>query len=142
VGEGDARVEAPHGPDLQHEPARADVVTQRQALGRGHAQRLLDQDVLAGSDGLPRGGDVVLVRRRHDDRVELGVGQHGRVVREGPGRVVDRAHLRDEVLGQIADRVQLGVARLVQRLEVGGLRDRAGAEDADAELGSLHAGVR
>jgi len=47
---------------------------------------------------------------------------------------VDGGHARDEVLGLIADRVQLGVTRLAARLEVRELRDRPASEHADTQL--------
>ena len=99
---------------------------------------------LPACDRLARGRHVVLVGRRDQDGVESGIREHRRVVGEGPRGPVDRAHLGEQVLGEVADRVQLGVSRLGERLEVGELGDRAGAEDADAQrllLVSGHGGV-
>jgi hypothetical protein len=42
-------------------------------------------------------------------------------------------HLREQVPGDVAQRVQLGVVRLPAGLEAAELGDRAGAEHADAQ---------
>ena len=132
--ERDARIEAPHRADLQHEPARAHFVPQRQTFGGPSPERLLDKHVLARRDRRSRGGDVVLIGGRDQHRVEVGIGEHRRIVGEGAPGPVDGVHLGEQVLGDVADRVELRVARLVERLEMGELGDRSGAEDADVQL--------
>ena len=53
---------------------------------------------------------------------------------------MDGGHPLEQVLGHVADRVELGVAGLAAGFEVGELRDRPGAEHADAQ-GSIMVGV-
>src|SRR5262249_12418619 len=55
----------------------------------------------------------------------------------GRARPVDIGHPVAEVVGEVADRVELGVAGLAAGVEVGELGDRAATEDADPEQAVL-----
>ncbi|CAA9556857.1 MAG: hypothetical protein AVDCRST_MAG49-2139 [uncultured Thermomicrobiales bacterium] len=93
--------------------------------------------MLAGGDRLPRRRGVELVGDGDDDRVDLGVGEHRGVVAVGAAGLVGGRHPRQEVLGQVADRPELGVARLAAGVEVGGLGDLPAAEDAHPQVPPL-----
>ena len=132
-GEAEAGVEAPVVADLKRHPGLADAGAQLLALLDGGAQRLLDEDVLAGGDRLKAQGDVERVAGGDDDRLHPGVGQHGGVVAVGNCRFVHGSHLLDQVPGGVADGVELGVAPLAAGVEVGHLGDRPAAENAYPE---------
>ena len=88
---------------------------------------------LPASRAFSAAGDVELVGDRDDDRLDLGIGQHRVVVAIGDLRLVDRGHALAQVVGQVADGVQLGVARLAAGVEVSELGDRAAAQNADPQ---------
>ena len=128
-----ARVEAAHGADLEHErrsPRRPSRAPRTPRRSRPAASR-------PGRACRPRSPRA---RRRRGT---------GRRSRRSPRRASGSASIvvvvavsawgwwtaaisREQILGHVADRVELGVARLARGLEMRGLRDRAGAEDADA----------
>ena len=132
-GEGDAGVEPAVVADLDDQARPRDPVAKLPALLDGRPQRLLDQDVLAGLDRLEAGRDVERVGDGDDHGVDLGVGEHRVVVAVGDRRPVDGRGALAEVVGDVADGVQLGVPGLAAGVEVDDLRDRAAAEDADPE---------
>ena len=65
-------------------------------------QRLLDVDVLAGGAGQDRHERMPVIRRRHDDRVDVLAVEHAPEVGEG-GRVVagHRDALRHPLVGKL-----------------------------------------
>src|SRR5215203_1877292 len=139
AGEGDSLVEAPLGADLHDEPGYPGGVAQFLALLEGDAHRLLHQDVLACLEGLEGHRDVELVGDGDDDRVDVGVSEHGIIIAESfPGRV-HSDHPLQEVIGHIADSVEFGVLRLPARLEVSRLRDRTRAQHSDPKRSLLFA---
>ena len=79
-----------------------------------------------------------LVRDGDDDRVDLVVGEHGVVVGERRGRLVDGRHPVPEIVGRLADRVQVRGLGFAYGREVGGLGDLSGPEDPDVEAGVRH----
>ena len=136
-GEVDARVEPAVVADLDDQPARRRPIAQLAARLDGRPQRLLDQDVLSGLERLARRADVELVGDRDDHRLDVGIGQHGVIVAIRDARPVDGRHPLSEVVGDVADRVQLGVACLADGVEMGRLRDRAAAQHADPQTTGL-----
>ncbi len=114
-------------------PVRRGAIAQLAARLDGRAQRLLDQDVLAGLERLQRRGHVELVGDGDDHRLDLRVGQHGVVIAIGHLRLMDGGHPLAQVVGEVADRVELGIPGLAAGVEVGKLRDRAAAQHADAQ---------
>src|SRR5204862_1154072 len=77
--------------------------------------------------------DVEGVRRCDDHRLQLGIGEHLVIVEPGLCRTVETGHALDEVLGHIADRMEVDIARLLGGLEMRELGDRPAAEDADLQ---------
>ena len=61
------------------------------------------------------------------------VGEHLVVVGVHDPRLMHRGHPLAQVGSQVADGVELGITRLATGIEVGDLRDRAAAQDADLE---------
>ena len=131
--QGDAGIEPSHGPDLEHETGRLDGGGERLTLLDAHAERLLDEHVLAGLDRLERHRHVELVGDRDDDGIDPRVGEHPFVVRVGHLRLVRRGDVLEQVFGGVAQGVELGVASPASGLEVRGLGDLARAEDADPQ---------
>jgi hypothetical protein len=97
------------------------------------AHRLLDQDVFACLEGLDREGDVELVGHSDDHGVDVVVGKHRVVIGECGGRLVDGGHSLAQVVGGVADRIQLRGLGLAYSGEVRRLPDLAGPQDADVE---------
>ena len=99
--------------------------------GGGH--RFLDQHVLAGFEGFDRQRDVELVGDGDDHGVDVVVGEHRVVIGECGGRLVDGGHSLAQVVGGVADRIQLRSLGLAYGGEVRRLRDLTGSEDPDIE---------
>ena len=76
-----------------------------------------------------------LVGDGDDHGVDVVVGEHRVVVGECGGRLVYGGHPFKQVVGGVADRIQLRGLGLAHGGEVRGLRDLAGPEDADVESG-------
>src|SRR5207237_896010 len=89
--------------------------------------------MFAGGDCLQAKRDVELVGDGHDDRLDLWIVQHVLVLSIGDARTMNDGHLRDQILGDIANGVEFGVARLAAGVEMGDLRNRPAAGHADAE---------
>ena len=88
----EGRVEAVVEPDLDDDALPLGGVQQRPELGGVAGGRLLDQDVLAGLDGGQRGRRQHVVRRRHDDGVDVWVlDRLAEVVGGDAARVLGRA---------------------------------------------------
>ncbi len=68
-----------------------------------------------------------------DDRIDVRIGEHRVVVQVDLVRVVETAEAVCQSFVRVADRLQDGIARLLHRLQMRELRDRAASEDADAE---------
>jgi hypothetical protein len=137
-------IEALHVADLQDLAARSNQVLQTLDLLHRHPERLLAQDVLAGFKGLRDGGDVKRVGSCDDDGLDLTVGKHRIVVAEGFCRLMGRGHTLAQVVGHVADGVEFGVPRLDGALEMGGLGNRATAQDSNLQTPgcSLHVASR
>ena len=88
---------------------------------------------LPAAIALSAAGDVELVGDGDDDRLDLGVGQHRVVVGVGDLGLVHRLHSPPQVVGQVADRVELGVSGLAAGVEVRELGDRPAAQHADPQ---------
>ena len=74
-----------------------------------------------------------LVGDGDDDRLDLRVGQHRVVVGVGDLGLMDRRHPLAQVVGQVADGVELGIPGLAAGVEVRELGDRPAAEHADPQ---------
>ena len=132
-GVGDVGVIAALRADLQHDACLVDGLRKLLAVLDGHAHRLLDQHVLAGGDRLAGRADMELIGDRDDDRVDVGIVEHRLVAGVGLARRAGRGHALKQILGRVADGVELGVAGLAAAFEVPELRDRPRAEHADAQ---------
>ena len=75
-----------------------------------------------------------LVRDRDDDRVDRRVREHFIVVTKGDIRTMDHRHPRQQVFGDIADRIKPSVASAPTRFKMRCLRDRPAAEYADIKF--------
>jgi hypothetical protein len=75
----------------------------------GDAHRLFHQDVLAGVEGADGQWHVELIGDRDDHGVDVLVGEHLVVVVERGGGLVHQHHALADVVGGVADRVQLDV---------------------------------
>ena len=62
--------------ERQHHAGLAAGLRDGAAVGDGVGDRLVEEDVLAGGSGGAGGGQMHIVRRRVDDRLDLGIGQH------------------------------------------------------------------
>ncbi len=127
------RVEALHVADLEDFAGLSDDRLKLLDLGDVDADRLLAEDVLAGLERRDGGRHVEGVRGRDDHGIQRRIGEHGIVVREGPLGLVRPGHALEQVGRDVADGVEVGVARLGAALEVSGLRDGAAAQDAHLE---------
>jgi hypothetical protein len=80
--------------------------------------------------------DVELVGDSDDHGVDVVVGKHRVVIGKCGGRLVHGGHSLAQVVGGVADRIQLRSLGLAYGGEVRGLRYLAGPEDADVEGGA------
>ena len=133
LGRLDAGVEALHVADLEDLAGTGEEGAEALDLLDGDAERLLAEDVLAGFERHGGGLDVEGVGGGDDDGVDGGVGQHLGVVGVGLLRRPGGGHAGAEVVGHVADGVEVGVARLGGGLEMRRLGDRAAAEHAHPE---------
>ena len=74
-----------------------------------------------------------LVGCSHDNGFNVRICEHLIVVQIGDVGMVDRSHLRNQVICQIADGVQFGITRLTTGLKMGSLRDRPCPYDPNVE---------
>jgi hypothetical protein len=131
--EGDPGVEALHVANLEDETGLPHLTAERLAFLDGHAQRLLDQHVLPRRQRFGRRRDVELIGNRDDDGIDVRVGEQLIVVSVRHVRLVDERHPFEQVFGEVADGVELGISRAPARLEVRCLGDRPAAEYADSQ---------
>ena len=89
--------------------------------------------MFAGFEGFDRQRDVELVGDGDDHGVDVVVGEHRVVIGECGGRLVDGGHSLAQVVGGVADRVELRSLGLAYGGEVRRLRDLTGSEDPDIE---------
>ena len=92
----------------EHEPSLLGERIELLGLGRALGLRLLDEDVLAGAQGLS--GEVVVRddRGRDDDRVQLRVGQELVEVARRPRLWMAPRGLLEQVRGEVAEPAQVG----------------------------------
>ena len=131
--EGDAGIETAVVADLEREPGSVNARAQFLALLDVHTERLLDENMFPRRDGLQGQRHMILVRHPDQHGFDLRVGQHLVIAVVGRARLVKHGHLLAQIIGQIADGIQLGVARLAAGVEVRDLRNRPAAENADAQ---------
>ena len=92
----------------------------------GH--RLFAQHMLARRQRLDRGGNVEGVGGGDDDGFELWICQHGVVIGIGFLRREGCGHAVSQIVGDIADGIEIGVARLDAAFEMRRLGDLAAAQ--------------
>ena len=131
--ERDAGIEAPVVADLKNPSRRRDLPPQFLAFLDADAERFLDQDMLPRGHGLQGQRDVELIRDADEHRLHLRVRQHLVEFAMRKSRLMQQLHLPAQIVGKIADRRELDVARLSRRIEMRHLRDRPAAEHAEAK---------
>ena len=80
---------------------------------------------------------MVAIGSGDDHRIEIGIGEHRIVIVEALGRLVSITHALNQIAGDIANCMQIGVAGLHGRFEMRGLGNRAAAENAHPEAAVL-----
>src|SRR6185503_13130607 len=84
-------------------------------------------------EGFDRQRNVELVRDGDDHGVDVVVSKHRVVIGECGGRLVNGGHSLAQVVGSVADRIQLPGLGLAYGGEVRRLRDLTGSENPDIE---------
>ena len=74
-----------------------------------------------------------IIGGRDNDRVHIRVGQHRVIVEIALARQIGVTHAFHQVPGDIADRMEIGIAGLHGRLKMRKLRDGAAAENTGAQ---------
>src|SRR6478609_4121112 len=90
--------------------------------------------MLSGRQCLLRHRDMKLIRYANDDRFDIRIGDHCLKVRIRRRWLVDRRHLDDEILGEIADGIEFSVGGFATGLEVRRLRYLSAAKHPNPQL--------
>ena len=120
-------------PDLKRQTRARNGIAELLDLFDRDADWLFAEDVLAGFQRAQACGHMEGVRGCDDDGLDLGVRQHRVVIGEGLRRCMRRGHAQAQILGDIADRVEVGVARFGAGLEMRELRNRPAAQHANPQ---------
>ena len=136
------RVEALHVPDLQHLARALDRIGELLAFLDRDADRLFAQHVLAGLQRLDRHRHVIGIGGGDDHRLQFRVGQHRVKVAIHFLRLIGRAHACQQIGRGVADRIEVGIARLHAGFQMRELRDRPAAEHTDTKATVLLADHR
>ena len=129
-GERDARIKPAVVPHLEHQLRGLHAGAQLLAFLHSHAERLFDEHMFAGGNGLEGERHMELIGHPDEDGFDARVSEHFIVIAVAEPRLVQRGHAVAKVVGQVTNGGQLDVPRFPGRIEMGDLRDRSAAENA------------